>query len=81
MKIYSIVFLVLTFIGCKEEARYPYFDINLSADDRAADLVSRMTVEEKMAQLSHLAPGIERLGVIEYGPNAENPLLTEKHPD
>ena len=81
MKYFSLVFLILTFLGCKEETSYPYLDINLSAEERAADIVSRMTVEEKMAQLSHLAPGIERLGVIEYGPNAGNPLLTEKHPD
>ena len=30
-----------------------------------------MTVEEKVSQLSHLAPDIERLNIIEYGPNLD----------
>ena len=68
---YSIVFLVLTFFACKEEKSYPYLNISLSADERATDLVSRMTVEEKVSQLSHLAPAIERLNIIEYGPNLD----------
>jgi hypothetical protein len=33
-----------------------------------------MTLEEKVAQMSHLAPAIERLGIREYGPNFNNPL-------
>ena len=68
---YSIVFLVLTFFACKEEKSYPYLNISLSADERVTDLVSRMTVEEKVSQLSHLAPAIERLNIIEYGPNLD----------
>ncbi len=33
---------------------------------RARDLVARMTLEEKAAQLGHIAPAIPRLGVPEY---------------
>jgi beta-glucosidase len=40
-----------------------------------------MTVEEKIAQMSHLAPAIERLGVEAYDPNLKNPLMVEEHPD
>lgn len=43
-----------------------YRDISLSAEARAADLVSRMTLEEKAAQLINDAPAIPRLGVREY---------------
>lgn len=43
-----------------------YQDINLSVEDRAADLVSRMTLEEKASQLINDAPAIPRLGVREY---------------
>lgn len=44
----------------------PYLDTSLSFEERAADLVSRMTLEEKVAQLGYKAPKIERLGVQEY---------------
>jgi beta-glucosidase len=44
----------------------PYRDVSLAADARAADLVSRMTLEEKAQQLLHDAPAIPRLGVREY---------------
>ena len=44
----------------------PYRDTLLSFEERAADLVSRMTLEEKAAQMYDKAPAIERLGVPEY---------------
>lgn len=40
-----------------------YRDPALPFEQRAADLVSRMTIEEKMSQLNYDAPAIERLGV------------------
>src|SRR4051812_24177967 len=43
-----------------------YRDMSLSAEARAADLVSRMTLEEKVQQLLNDAPAIPRLGVREY---------------
>jgi beta-glucosidase len=43
-----------------------YLDSALSPEVRAADLVARMTLEEKAAQLGHAAPAIPRLGVPEY---------------
>ncbi len=44
----------------------PYKDESLSFEERAADLVSRMTLEEKVAQLGYTAPAIPRLGVSNY---------------
>lgn len=44
----------------------PYRDLSLGAEARAADLVSRMTLEEKAAQFINDAPAIPRLGVREY---------------
>ena len=44
----------------------PYQDESLSFEERAADLVSRMTLEEKVAQLGYTAPAIPRLGVSGY---------------
>jgi len=44
----------------------PFNDPSLTPDARAADLVSRMTLEEKAAQLGHTAPAIPRLGIPAY---------------
>lgn len=44
----------------------PYQDESLSFEERAADLVSRMTLEEKVYQMGMMAPAIDRLGVASY---------------
>jgi beta-glucosidase len=43
-----------------------YQDLDRSFEERTADLVSRMTLEEKVAQLQNDAPAIPRLGVPAY---------------
>src|SRR5690554_2177584 len=43
-----------------------YLNEDLSFEERAKDLVSRMTLEEKVFQTLHTAPSIERLGVKAY---------------
>jgi beta-glucosidase len=43
-----------------------YRDTNRSVDERATDLVSRMTLEEKIAQLQNDTPAIARLGIPSY---------------
>ena len=48
------------------ECRFPFQDPDLGLDERVADLVSRLTLEEKVAQLMHTAPAVPRLGVPEY---------------
>src|SRR5471030_610143 len=44
----------------------PYKDASLPALERAKDLVSRMTADEKIAQCMMDAPAIPRLGVPKY---------------
>jgi hypothetical protein len=44
----------------------PFCDRSLPAARRAADLVSRMTVTEKVAQMGDEAAGVSRLGVPAY---------------
>ena len=44
----------------------PYKDPSLPVEQRVNDLVSRMTLEEKVTQLGHVAGGIPRLGVPDY---------------
>jgi beta-glucosidase len=48
------------------DRRAPYLDPSLSLDRRVADLVSRMTLEEKVSQMMNAARAIERLGIPEY---------------
>ncbi|MCL6614780.1 MAG: glycoside hydrolase family 3 protein, partial [Firmicutes bacterium] len=49
-----------------EDKKPRYLDTTLSFEERAADLVSRMTLEEKVSQMLHDAPAIERLGIPAY---------------
>jgi len=44
----------------------PYLDTKLSASERAHDLVGRMTLDEKAAQLEDWATAIPRLGIPDY---------------
>lgn len=62
-----IVFIVLFMglNGCSEKP-LPYLDTNFSFEERAEDLVSRMTLEEKVSQMLDKAPAIERLNVPQY---------------
>src|SRR5512136_1531363 len=41
-------------------------DLSRSFEERVNDLVSRMTVEEKVSQMGSVAPAIERLGIPQY---------------
>jgi len=43
-----------------------YLDVSLSVEERVNDLVSRMTLEEKAAQMQDVAPAIPRLGIPAY---------------
>jgi len=50
----------------QQPAQAPYFDPALSPEVRAQDLVSRMTLDEKVLQMQSTAPAIPRLGVSAY---------------
>ncbi len=45
---------------------HPYLDANLDVAARVADLIGRLTLEEKIGQLMNQAAAIERLGVPAY---------------
>ncbi len=46
-----------------DQPRPLYLDTDAAPAERAADLVSRLTLEEKVSQMVHEAPAIERLGI------------------
>jgi beta-glucosidase len=62
----ALQLLLVTAAFADETARAPYLDPDLSPSRRAADLVSRMTLEEKVLQMQSTAPAIPRLGVPAY---------------
>lgn len=45
---------------------FRFCDSSLSFSERAKDLVDRMTLTEKVAQLGHRAAGVSRLGLAPY---------------
>lgn len=45
---------------------YAFMDTNLTFEERAVDLVGRMTLEEKTSQLIEDAPAVARLGIPAY---------------
>ena len=57
---------LLVFGACVQAQQGSYTDTNLPAAERAHDLVSRMTLEEKASQLEDWATAIPRLGIPEY---------------
>lgn len=52
--------------ACSDSDQPKYMNTRLSFEKRAADLVSQMTLEEKVSQMLYEADAIERLGVPEY---------------
>lgn len=50
----------------QDPADAPYLNPALPLDQRVDDLISRMTLEEKVAQTGHIAPAIPRLHVPAY---------------
>jgi beta-glucosidase len=60
--------LVPVLFGRQAERRVspPFRNAALPLEERVADLVSRMTLEEKISQLRYDAPAVERLGIPEY---------------
>jgi beta-glucosidase len=70
-------FLIVVVVGCAllrpvraqygaKEAAAAYGDPSVATDKRVDDLVSRMTLEEKVLQMQHTAPAIPRLGIPSY---------------
>lgn len=68
--LFVAIFVLISGIHCQKKESYenfpPYKDHNLSIEERVDNLVSRMTLEEKVSQLVNDAAAIERLDVPKY---------------
>src|SRR2546427_9370567 len=62
----ALSLLIISSTAAQQETKPPYLDTSLSLDQRVDDLVSRMTLEEKVSQMMNAAPAIERLDIPEY---------------
>ncbi len=62
----AVVVLVASSPGFGQAGTLPYKNASLPAAERAHDVVSRMTVDEKAAQLEDYATAIPRLGIPDY---------------
>jgi beta-glucosidase len=63
---FRIVALSVSVAGSAFAQQPAYLDPSLPFQQRAADLVSRLTLEEKVQQMKDVAPAIERLGLPAY---------------
>ena len=64
--IFPLFFCLLALAGCKAKYEYPFQNPDLSIEERVNDLVSRLTLEEKVSQMLNNTPAIERLGIPPY---------------
>jgi beta-glucosidase len=65
----SVLVLTCQLVGAAQKnhiKQQPWFNSELSFEMRAQALVNAMTMDEKIAQLSHSTPAITRLGVAQY---------------
>ena len=64
----KMVTAICLFISCYCSAQnnYPFQNTSLSFEKRVDDIVGRLTLEEKVAQMLNAAPAIPRLGIPAY---------------
>jgi beta-glucosidase len=61
-----IVILFTSSLLAQKKFDYPFQDPSLPVEKRVNDLVSRLTLDEKVAQMLNVTPAIERLGIPPY---------------
>lgn len=64
----KVLFIAALFMNgaAFSQTQYPFHNTSLTFEQRVADLVSKLTLEEKVAQMLNAAPAIPRLGIPAY---------------
>lgn len=66
-KVFILITLVLpVFLHAQEYKSFPMWNYRLPVEQRVNDVVSRLTLEEKVAQMLNATPAIPRLGIPPY---------------
>ncbi|MEO5781756.1 MAG: hypothetical protein ABIQ07_00705, partial [Ginsengibacter sp.] len=65
-KLLTVSFFLLSNFCIAQNNSYPFQNTNLNFEQRVNDLVSRLTLEEKVAQMLNSAPAIPRFGIPAY---------------
>ncbi|MET0634530.1 MAG: glycoside hydrolase family 3 C-terminal domain-containing protein [Chitinophagaceae bacterium] len=60
------IFLISLSLPAQEYKSYPMWNPSLPTEQRVNDVVSRLTLEEKVAQMLNATPAIPRLGIMGY---------------
>ena len=58
--------LLFSAINPVHAQQYPFQDTSLTVEQRVEDLISRLTLDEKLGFLEHQNPAVERLGIKPY---------------
>jgi beta-glucosidase len=72
ISVFTLVLCLIVIAGpattqeTKPDPRAPYLNHRLPLEQRVDDLVSRMTLDEKVSQMMNAAPAIPRLGIPQY---------------
>jgi len=63
--LYLLLLLASPFLGTSQ-TKFQFQNTNLSTQERVENLLSEMTLQEKIDQMRYQAPAIQRLGIPEY---------------
>src|SRR5688572_24826711 len=66
MRVFFLALALIATISSFSQSQYPFQNTSLSFEQRVNDLVSRLTLEEKVGQMLNSAPAIERLDIPAY---------------
>jgi beta-glucosidase len=66
LKLFFISVLPFAVLSSNAQTKFAYQNPDLPVEERVEDLISRMTLQEKVSQLFNEAPAIERLGIPAY---------------